>query len=349
RQAESVIEVIPKEEKAKRERHKILLYDWIIKGYTTPVIKQLEEYNYNPWDKLTNNENTVLHVAVGSSTMNHELLKKLLDRTPTENTLLDMKNIDGSTLLHVAAIGGNIEAVNIGKELVVLAISCQDFSLAKMIINEYPGAILWDSDAVLTTLAQNFPRELNYWERRDFMEEVGDRIEAYEHTVKRVAEYFNRTFWSCLLTMLLEKFIFGFCIIVTAFGLLLKAIVHPFIKDMSQVYEDARSLLVDGFTIPSPLRISGAVSVAIAISVVDLRPVGGVGAIIRLPNAMEAVLTLRTIFIRSVPPVRQLLPRERSLKLVLSGLDLVVLGELRDSGHNGGRVSHCTYFFESNP
>nr|GEZ88360.1 ankyrin repeat-containing domain, PGG domain protein [Tanacetum cinerariifolium] len=78
------------------------------------------------------------------------------DSLVKENTLLDMKNIDGSTLLHVATIGGNIEAVNIltskclfehmkvhgygvlfsgqsGKELVVLAISCQDFSLAKMI------------------------------------------------------------------------------------------------------------------------------------------------------------------------------------------------------------------------
>nr|GFD49197.1 ankyrin repeat-containing domain, PGG domain protein [Tanacetum cinerariifolium] len=52
-----------------------------------------------------------------------------------------------------------------GEELVVLAISCQDFSLAKTIINEYPSVILCDSDAVLTTLAQNFPRELNFWER----------------------------------------------------------------------------------------------------------------------------------------------------------------------------------------
>nr|GEU72165.1 ankyrin repeat-containing domain, PGG domain protein [Tanacetum cinerariifolium] len=149
---------------------------------------------------------------------------------------------DGSTLLHVAAIGGKMEVVDIlvkrnpelllatdkeghtplalsvsnmhiktskclfehmkvhgygalfegqsGEELVVLAISCQDLvSLAEMIIKIYPDAILSDSDAVLTTLAQNFPCELNFWERRgDFMEELGDKIEPYEHRVKRVAE-----------------------------------------------------------------------------------------------------------------------------------------------------------------
>nr|GEU72168.1 ankyrin repeat-containing domain, PGG domain protein [Tanacetum cinerariifolium] len=77
-----------------------------------------------------------------------------------------------------------------GEELVVLAISCQDFRLARRIINDYPGAILSNSDAVLTTLAQNFPRELIFWERRgDFMEELGDKIEPYDHRVKRVAEY----------------------------------------------------------------------------------------------------------------------------------------------------------------
>ncbi|GJT97587.1 ankyrin repeat-containing domain, PGG domain protein [Tanacetum coccineum] len=210
---------------------------------------------------MTNNGNTVLHVAVGSSIKNHELLKKLLDMTPEEKTLLDLINSDGSTLLHVAAIGGNIEVVDIlvkrnpelllatdkeghtplalsvsnmhnktskclfehmkvhgygalfsgqsGEELVVLAISCQDFSLAKMIIDEYPDAILSDSDVVLTTLAQNFPRELSFfWERglrRDFMDEVGKRIQPNRHRVKRVAEYLTRTFWS----RLLENFIFG--------------------------------------------------------------------------------------------------------------------------------------------
>nr|GFB53578.1 ankyrin repeat-containing domain, PGG domain protein [Tanacetum cinerariifolium] len=161
--------------------------------------------------------------------------------TPKEEyTLLDLINSDGSTLLHVAAIGGNIEAVNIlvernpelllatdkeghiplaisvsnmhfnaslclfehmnekgyfayfsgksGEELVVLAISCQDFRLVEMIIDKYPDAILVDSDAVLTTLAQNFPRELNFWERsqeQDFMEELDERIRPYKLRLRR--------------------------------------------------------------------------------------------------------------------------------------------------------------------
>ncbi|GKD60268.1 ankyrin repeat-containing domain, PGG domain protein, partial [Tanacetum coccineum] len=262
REAEPVIEVISKEEKAERERRKILLYDSIIKGNTRVVINNLKEASLNPWDKLTNNGNTVLHVAVGSSMKNHELLYKLLQMTPEENTLLDLINSNGSTLLHVAAIGGNTEAVNMlvernpelllatdkeghtplalsisnmhiktsmclfkhmkgdryaavfssqsGEELVVLAISCQDFRLAEMIIFEYPDAILSDSDAVLTTLAQNFPRELNYWERRgDFMEEVGDRLEPYTQRLERFREYFNRTLLSLVLATLLHYFIYG--------------------------------------------------------------------------------------------------------------------------------------------
>ncbi|GJR64402.1 ankyrin repeat-containing domain, PGG domain protein [Tanacetum coccineum] len=274
RQAESVIEMSsiyenekskdePKEGKTKDEIHDIrgddfdkrYLYKTVLEG-STYAIDLLNREGNKPWDKLTNNGNTVLHVAVGSSTKNHELFKKLLERTPTENTLLDVVNSDGSTLLHVAAIGGNIEVVNMlvkrnpelllatdkeghiplaisvsnmhfntsrclfehmkekgyfayvsaksGEELVVLAISCQDFSLAEMIILKYQHALVFvfDSDAVLTTLAQNFPRELNFWERRG-----------------------------------------GFYCIVTAFNLFLKAIVHPFIKDTSQVYEEAETLL----------------------------------------------------------------------------------------------------------
>ncbi|GJR64403.1 ankyrin repeat-containing domain, PGG domain protein [Tanacetum coccineum] len=274
RQAESVIEMSsiyenekskdePKEGKTKDEIHDIrgddfdkrYLYKTVLEG-STYAIDLLNREGNKPWDKLTNNGNTVLHVAVGSSTKNHELFKKLLERTPTENTLLDVVNSDGSTLLHVAAIGGNIEVVNMlvkrnpelllatdkeghiplaisvsnmhfntsqclfehmkkngyfayvsaksGEELVVLAISCQDFSLAGMIIKIYPDAIPSDSDAVLTTLAQNFPRELNFWERRGyFMMEVEDRIEPYKPRLRRVAEYFNLGFWSRLFVMIL--------------------------------------------------------------------------------------------------------------------------------------------------
>ncbi|GJW09914.1 ankyrin repeat-containing domain, PGG domain protein, partial [Tanacetum coccineum] len=225
----------PKEEETRDEKMeemqgkdfgKIELYKFLLEGNGLALLL-LQVDGHKPWDKITNNGNTILHVAVGSSTKNHELLKTLLGMTPKKYTLLDLINSDGSNLLHVAAIGGNIEAANMlvernpellfatdkeghtplalsisnmhiktseclfqhmkvhgdgslfsgqsGEDLVILAISCQDFSIAKKIINDYPSAILSNSDAVLTALAQNFPRELNFWEgglRRDFLDEL---------------------------------------------------------------------------------------------------------------------------------------------------------------------------------
>ena len=74
---------------------------------------RFSEAYLTPTDKITNNGNTALHVAVGSSINSHELLETLLEMTPAEIKLLDLKNSDGSTLLHVAAIVGNTKAVDI--------------------------------------------------------------------------------------------------------------------------------------------------------------------------------------------------------------------------------------------
>ncbi|CAH1448927.1 unnamed protein product [Lactuca virosa] len=63
-------------------------------------------------DKITNNGNTSLHVAVGA-TKKADLLQKLLEKTPENTQLLDLRNSDGSTLLHVAAIVGNTQAADI--------------------------------------------------------------------------------------------------------------------------------------------------------------------------------------------------------------------------------------------
>ncbi|CAH1448930.1 unnamed protein product [Lactuca virosa] len=63
-------------------------------------------------DKITNNGNTALHVAFGSS-KKLEFLEKLLEKILENTQLMDLRNSDGSTLLHVAAITGNTEAVGI--------------------------------------------------------------------------------------------------------------------------------------------------------------------------------------------------------------------------------------------
>ncbi|GKB20581.1 ankyrin repeat-containing domain, PGG domain protein, partial [Tanacetum coccineum] len=91
------------------------LYKSFLEGDTWCVMHWLILNRLYPIEKITNNGNTILHVAVAvsSSTKKYEFLKELLEMTPEVYTLLDLKNIDGSTLLHVAAIGGNTEAVNI--------------------------------------------------------------------------------------------------------------------------------------------------------------------------------------------------------------------------------------------
>ncbi|PWA47698.1 ankyrin repeat-containing domain, PGG domain protein [Artemisia annua] len=237
-----------------------------------------------PMDKITNNSNTALHVAVGSSINSHELLEKLLEMTPAEIKLLDLKNSDGSTLLHVAAIVGNTKAVDIlverdpelllavdneghtplalslsnvhsetsqclvnhikekgydalfsgksGEDLMVLAISSKDFSLARKMHNDEEPA---HSDAVLMALAQYFPPELNYWERKEvacraILEEIEERIDTYRDA-------------SSWVQMTIAYIMLGLVYIAMVFERMLKAIVLPFIEDKFQIHEDADDLL----------------------------------------------------------------------------------------------------------
>ncbi|XP_023736002.2 ankyrin repeat-containing protein NPR4 isoform X2 [Lactuca sativa] len=67
-------------------------------------------------DKISNNGNTTLHVAVGTS-KDGKFFEKLLEKIPQNTQLIDVTNSDGSTLLHVAAIIGNTEAADILVEI----------------------------------------------------------------------------------------------------------------------------------------------------------------------------------------------------------------------------------------
>nr|KAJ0196646.1 hypothetical protein LSAT_V11C700357630 [Lactuca sativa]KAJ0197666.1 hypothetical protein LSAT_V11C700357650 [Lactuca sativa] len=58
-------------------------------------------------DKVANNGNTALHIAVGNVT-DQEFLRKLLGVTPENTQLSNVQNSDGSTLLHVAAMVGDV-------------------------------------------------------------------------------------------------------------------------------------------------------------------------------------------------------------------------------------------------
>ncbi|KAD6454869.1 hypothetical protein R6Q59_016569 [Mikania micrantha] len=75
------------------------------------LVKQILAENITLRDKITFNGNTALHVAVGTSSNNREFLENLLNLATKDNQQsLDMRNSEGSTLLHVAAIVGNTEA-----------------------------------------------------------------------------------------------------------------------------------------------------------------------------------------------------------------------------------------------
>ncbi|CAH1448929.1 unnamed protein product [Lactuca virosa] len=192
------------------------LYKYAQEEYWDVVEGILSHGRVTVTDKITNNGNTVLHVAVGIS-KNPELLEKLLERIPENTQLMELRNSDGSTLLHVAAIIGNTQAADIlvarnpelllaednegqtplalalsnmhtdtarhllqhinntddiqkdalfsgktGDELLVSVISSKDFRFARKLLKHYTTL---HSDAVLMAIAQNFPSQVNMFER----------------------------------------------------------------------------------------------------------------------------------------------------------------------------------------
>ncbi|PWA94694.1 Ankyrin repeat-containing protein [Artemisia annua] len=117
----SIAEDAKVKEKRIKEERKIIqrvagiqtyLYDCIAQGNWNKVEELLIDYMFRVTDKITNNGNTILHIAVNSG-KSHELLELLLGQIPVNKQLVELKNSDGSTLLHVAAIVGNSKAVNI--------------------------------------------------------------------------------------------------------------------------------------------------------------------------------------------------------------------------------------------
>ncbi|PWA34619.1 ankyrin repeat-containing domain, PGG domain protein [Artemisia annua] len=106
--------------RAKTEAKK-KLYEYIVKQRMDLVNEVLSGGQVTVTDKITNNGNTALHVAVGTS-KDLEFFKGLLEKTPENINLTDLKNLDGSTLLHMAGAVGNNDA-------------------AEMLMEEYPDML----------------------------------------------------------------------------------------------------------------------------------------------------------------------------------------------------------------
>ncbi|KAK9075762.1 hypothetical protein SSX86_004091 [Deinandra increscens subsp. villosa] len=88
------------------------LYEAILSQSSGDINLILNEEKVKATDKITINGNTTLHVAVGT-TKNMELIDHMLNLATKDKPQLDMRNSEGSTLLHVAAIVGNLDAAKI--------------------------------------------------------------------------------------------------------------------------------------------------------------------------------------------------------------------------------------------
>ncbi|XP_023729826.1 ankyrin repeat-containing protein ITN1 [Lactuca sativa] len=230
-------------------------------------------------DKITNNGNTALHVAVGTS-KKLEFLEKLLEKIPENTQLMDLRNSDGSTPLHVAAIIGNTEAVGIlvarnpelllakdkkdltplalalsnmhtdtarhllqhinntddtqkdalfsgttGDGLLVTVISSKDFHFARKLLKHYKTL---HSDAVLMSIAENFPSKVKDFERYTGTEELLERADGFPP-------------WVLILIILPFICVTGF--IIWLFMKVLNMFVPPFIKERVRTHDDAMRLL----------------------------------------------------------------------------------------------------------
>ncbi|KAI3495786.1 hypothetical protein L1887_38132 [Cichorium endivia] len=105
-----VVEDTPQDQE-KAWSHKMLCENTLEEDWDS-VLEILRSKEVTVIDKITNNGNTALHVAVGTS-KKPGFLQKMLEVIPENTQLLDVKNSDGSTLLHVAAIVDNTKAAEI--------------------------------------------------------------------------------------------------------------------------------------------------------------------------------------------------------------------------------------------
>ncbi|KAI3495846.1 hypothetical protein L1887_38192 [Cichorium endivia] len=130
---ERVVEDKQEDEERAQVYHK--LFNATLKRNWRRVAQHLSTGKCTVIDKITSiTGNTALHVAV-TVTKNPEFLEKMLELTPENTQLSDIRNSDGSTLLHVAAIIGNTEAARI------LVARNRDLLLAKDNEGQTPLAI----------------------------------------------------------------------------------------------------------------------------------------------------------------------------------------------------------------
>ncbi|XP_071689272.1 uncharacterized protein [Rutidosis leptorrhynchoides] len=110
------VEEMPPEQIAELEAYLLSTRTHLYYSITRGDLRLVASSDYRGFPvtaKLTTNGDTALHVAVGTCTNNQDIFQYLLENLPYGTNLLDVRNSDGSTLLHVAAIVGNTGAAKI--------------------------------------------------------------------------------------------------------------------------------------------------------------------------------------------------------------------------------------------
>nr|KAJ0198084.1 hypothetical protein LSAT_V11C700360760 [Lactuca sativa] len=155
-------------ERYREEAHREL-YKAILDRQWSAVEEMLVRRHITVIDKITNNGNTALHVAISTS-KKLEFLEKMLGLTPENTQLMNVRNSDGSTLLHVAAIIGNTEAAKI------LVERNPDLLLAKDNVGHTPLAIALSN--MHTETARHLLKHINTEEVKDalFSGTSGDEL-----------------------------------------------------------------------------------------------------------------------------------------------------------------------------
>ncbi|XP_042753572.1 ankyrin repeat-containing protein ITN1 isoform X3 [Lactuca sativa] len=195
------------------------LYNYTEAGYWNGVEDILRQEKVAVTDKITNNGNTALHAAVGSF-RGREFLEKLLEKIPENTQLTNIRNSDGSTLLHVAAISGNNETADI------LVARDPHMLLAKDKEGQTPLALALSN--MHTHTARHLLRHIN----------------TLTDDIQKDALFSGTTGDDLLVTVISSKDFVISCIIMS-FLYILGMLVYLFFKEGHQNFEDAIGLLAE--------------------------------------------------------------------------------------------------------
>nr|GFA99225.1 ankyrin repeat-containing domain, PGG domain protein [Tanacetum cinerariifolium] len=180
------------------------VYNGCLRGLWYPKTDGYFNSEATPVDKITNNGDTALHVAVDGSTPLHvaaivgntEAAKILLRRnrnmlfatdkaghTPLAISLSNMHIETSMCLLEHIREEENCKVFSgrSGEELLVLAISSKNWKFASELLERYETI---HSEAVLMAMSQNYPPRYKYWDGlRDYLEhDIGKALEEMLHS-----------------------------------------------------------------------------------------------------------------------------------------------------------------------